>query len=129
MRYGYEQLDHALIELAFTMPSHLKILRNSKNDIITKYILKKQASSYFTAKFLNRPKQGFGIPITEWIFEPLKGIITQTIYNESNPAYEYLKYKEVKKMVDDFYEKKPVSSAKVWAIFIFTLWFDKLSRI
>ena len=62
-------LDDRLMELAARIPSHLKV-RNGSG----KYILKRANEPMFCPKFLERPKQGFGVPIAEWFRNELAGV-------------------------------------------------------
>ena len=55
-------LDHELIELIVGIPSHLKM-----KGLETKHILKKAMEGIVPNEILYREKQGFGVPIGEWI--------------------------------------------------------------
>ena len=71
MRFGLETripfLDKRIIEFAWSLPTEMKIKNNNK-----KRILKKILSKYLPYNIINRPKQGFGIPIDDWLRGPLK---------------------------------------------------------
>ena len=60
-------LDHELVEWAMRLPVKWKLRRGSN-----KYLLRKLASRYVPRDILDRPKQGFGVPIGEWLRGPLK---------------------------------------------------------
>jgi asparagine synthase (glutamine-hydrolysing) len=61
-------LDQDLVEWAMKLPLSWK-LRAGTN----KYLLRKLAYRYVPREILDRPKQGFGVPIGEWLRAPLKG--------------------------------------------------------
>jgi len=61
-------LDHELVEWAMKLPFNWK-LRGGVN----KYLLRKLAYRYVPRNILDRPKQGFGVPIDSWLRGPLKG--------------------------------------------------------
>src|SRR4029079_10233425 len=63
-------LDHKLIELVMTIPPEMK-----KRGSETKYILKKAMEGIVPNEILYRPKQGFGVPINEWINSQLRARI------------------------------------------------------
>src|SRR5262249_3209180 len=69
-------LDPALIELAGRMPSHLK-LRGWQ----TKYILKRALRGLLPASVLARRKQGFGVPLGEW----LRGLLRDALEERLSP--------------------------------------------
>ena len=66
MMHGVETrvpyLDHTIAEFALKLPSSLKIGWNS-----TKYILKKVAERYLPKSIVYRTKQGFSVPLLQWL--------------------------------------------------------------
>jgi asparagine synthase (glutamine-hydrolysing) len=59
-------LDHKFVELAMSIPAAMKV----KNGTL-KYILKKAVRGVIPNEIIDRPKQGFGVPLYEWLFEGL----------------------------------------------------------
>jgi asparagine synthase (glutamine-hydrolysing) len=57
-------LDHRLVETAFRIPGHLK-LKNS----IPKYLLKEALRPILGAQIVDRPKQMFTVPISDWLVD------------------------------------------------------------
>lgn len=76
-------LDHQLVEWAMKLPVSWK-LRAGKN----KYLLRKLAYRYIPQEILDRPKQGFSVPIDAWLRGPLKQWARDRIFDRS--AYEGL---------------------------------------
>lgn len=60
-------LDHRFIELALSLPAHIKI-----NNSIGKWPLKQILYKYVPKDLLERPKTGFGVPLENWLRGPLK---------------------------------------------------------
>lgn len=60
-------LDHNLVEWAMRLPISWKLQGKSN-----KYLLRKLAYRYVPQEILDRPKQGFGVPIERWLRGPLK---------------------------------------------------------
>ena len=60
-------LDHRLLELAARIPSHLK-LRGG----VGKWILKRTMEPRLPRDVLHRPKQGFAVPVREWLRADLR---------------------------------------------------------
>ena len=60
-------LDYRLVEWAMRLPVQYK-LRGGTN----KYLLRKLAYRYVPQAILDRPKQGFGVPMERWLRGPLK---------------------------------------------------------
>lgn len=60
-------LDHRLIEFTLRIPPALK-LRHDDLKAVLKYALR----PHLPSEVLDRPKQGFGAPVTSWVNGPLK---------------------------------------------------------
>jgi asparagine synthase (glutamine-hydrolysing) len=79
MAYGLEArvpiLDHRIVEFAYSLPSDIK-LQNGKKSIL-KDILYKQVPK----KMIERPKQGFSVPLKHWFRGELKDILYSKIDN------------------------------------------------
>lgn len=71
-------LDHDLVEWAMKLPVNYK-LRNNQN----KYLLRKLAYRYIPMKILDRPKQGFAIPIDSWLRGALKQWAEERLYDST----------------------------------------------
>jgi asparagine synthase (glutamine-hydrolysing) len=58
-------LDFRLVEWANRQPLRMKIGRQGRR-YITKYVLRRFAKSRLPESIINRPKQGFPVPVNEW---------------------------------------------------------------
>lgn len=122
-------LDHQLVELAFSMPTSIKLkYLPQSQEIITKYILKLSASRFFDFNFLNRKKSGFGIPMHEWCKGSFKQVIEDNLKDDQHPIYEWVDFPYVQKLLSElFVHNKPVSS-QVWAVLQFALWMKNVHQ-
>lgn len=67
-------LDHEFLELCARMPSELKI-RNGE----TKWLLRQVSKRLLPDTILNRPKQGFEIPLDRWLRGPLEPLFEEFV--------------------------------------------------
>lgn len=74
-------LDHKLVEWAMRLPVCWK-LRDGRN----KYLLRQLAYRYVPREILDRPKQGFGMPIDSWLRGPLKNWALERLGNKKSFA-------------------------------------------
>ena len=61
-------LDHELMELAASIPAELKVRGGEK-----KWILREALRPWLPAEILDRPKQGFSVPLSSWLRGDLQG--------------------------------------------------------
>ena len=67
-------LDHELVELAFALPPRLKVRGRQ-----TKPLLKKVAARHVPRECVYRPKEGFSIPIKEWLRRELRPLMEELL--------------------------------------------------
>lgn len=67
-------LDHKFVELAMSIPTEVK-LRNGT----LKHILKKAVRGVIPDQIIDRRKQGFGVPVQEWLFDRVGEVATQRL--------------------------------------------------
>jgi len=73
-------LDHTLVELFAAFPVDLKVRGGE-----TKYLLKKMAERVLPKDILYRRKQGFDLPIREWMAGPMQGFVMDALCS-AHPA-------------------------------------------
>jgi len=86
-------LDHKFVELAMSIPSKMK----TKNGTL-KYLLKKAVRGVIPDELIDRKKQGFGVPVYEWLFDKLGDRVRQEL-NDFCDQTDLLDRDEVLKMV------------------------------
>ena len=67
-------LDHCFVEYAMRIPEQVKT-----RDGVLKYILKKSVRGLVPDSVIDRPKQGFGVPVHEWLLSQLGDHVRDTL--------------------------------------------------
>ncbi|WP_424627545.1 asparagine synthase (glutamine-hydrolyzing) [Bradyrhizobium sp. SYSU BS000235] len=72
-------LDYRLVEWAARSPAASKAGRDENGDYQSKRVLRRFAASILPAEIITRPKQGFPVPVYEWLMGPLKAWATDLL--------------------------------------------------
>ena len=71
-------LTHKMVELSWGFPTSLKFKNKGDKG---KLILRKLLERYIPQEMIDRPKQGFGLPLNIWLRGPLRGWV-ENIFNK-----------------------------------------------
>ena len=110
-------LDHKLIDFVTHIPASMKLAGDE-----TKHILKRAVSDLVPKEILNRPKQGFGVPVQEWINQQLRERMHEVLSDSRtrqrghvNPAY-------LEVLLDEHERGRRDHSVGLWALLMLELW-------
>jgi len=110
-------LDHKLIEFVNSIPAHLKL-----NGLETKYIFKRAVRDFVPSEILDRPKQGFGVPVQEWINQQLRERIHETLSERRTIERGFVNKHYVQVLLDEHERGRRDHSTQLWALFMLELW-------
>jgi len=104
-------LDHELVEWSLRLPLEWK-LRGGKS----KYLLRRLAERYLPREIVERPKQGFAVPIDRWLRGPLRGWARERL--EERHLYERfpLDRRRVLELLDLHLSGKRDAHPLLWAV-------------
>jgi asparagine synthase (glutamine-hydrolysing) len=111
-------LDHHMIEFAATIPSHMKV--NSSGG---KAILKSAVKDLLPESTFNKPKTGFGVPVSAWFRGDLAPFLKDILLSESAEKRELFHQKQVHRMVEEQLSGARDWGNRLWAFLILELWF------
>ncbi len=114
-------LDTDVVTFVAGLPGKLKI-----RDGESKYILKKAALRYFPQEMVFRRKEGFLMPIGEWLGRDLEGYVRQTLSRERLRKHEIFDEDRVQTLVDAFYQghSGPRYANQVLSLIVFQEWYE-----
>jgi len=110
-------LDPALVELACAMPPSLKVRRWT-----TKYALKRALAGRLPDEILTRRKQGFGVPIAQWLRGPLRPVLETLLGAERLRRVGLLDAEPVGRLVSEHVSHQRDHRKVLWSLLMFELW-------
>jgi asparagine synthase (glutamine-hydrolysing) len=110
-------LDQEVIDFATRVPASMKL-----RGFETKHILKRAVRGLVPDTILDRPKQGFGIPIQQWINGQLRDRIRSTLTETRTEARGYFEPRYVTVLMDEHERGRRDHSSALWALFMLELW-------
>lgn len=110
-------LDQELIDHVARIPSALK-LKGSE----TKYIFKRAVEGIVPKEILERPKQGFGVPIGDWINSQLKERMTGDLADRRTLERGYFDTRYIKLLLDEHSRGRRDHSHSLWTLWMLELW-------
>ncbi|MEZ6060834.1 MAG: asparagine synthase (glutamine-hydrolyzing) [Planctomycetaceae bacterium] len=124
MAFGLEVrpplIDYQLLELAASMPSRLKVRNGSK-----KWIVKELFESRLPPKLAHRRKQGFELPIDEWLRGPLKDQVHQVVLNPRAPISEFINTQTAAALYRRHCRKTGRFGQVLWSLLVLGRWLDR----
>jgi asparagine synthase (glutamine-hydrolysing) len=113
-------LDYRIVEWAFSLPGEYKVKNGTG-----KYLLKKLLERYLPPELVYRPKQGFIVPLHQWLRSDLAWLFEEYLSPEAVKKAGIFDEKVVQKYVQDFLQHGQVYAYKLWALIMFQAWFRR----
>jgi asparagine synthase (glutamine-hydrolysing) len=110
-------LDNDVIDFAGSLPADFKI-----RDGRRKHVLKQVAARLLPAEVLDRPKQGFGVPLSVWFRGGLREIFADTLLSAGARQRGYFQPAFVRRLVDEHVSGKRNHDLRLWQLLVFERW-------
>ena len=111
-------LDHRLIQFVATLPLDMKVRAGQ-----TKWLLREILYKYVPQHLIERPKQGFAIPIGAWLRGALRDWATEMLSAPQLAAHGYLNIELVQKMWSEHVQGRRNWQYHLWSVLMFQAWF------
>jgi len=123
MAYGLEArsplLDHKLIEFTTELPIRYKI-----NGDTNKWLLKKVAEKYISKDIIYRKKQGFSIPIDNWMRKDFAPILDEMIQDNDNILWTLLNRNVIQLWKKQHKDRNYNHGSRLWLTMNLGLWLN-----
>ena len=115
-------LDHRVVEFANSLPESYKINKTQK-----KRILQDSFRSMLPEELYNRPKQGFEVPMLDWLKNDLNEKIREEyLHPDFLESQNIFDIDYTNKLIKKLHSSNPEDShAMVWALVVFQNWYKK----
>lgn len=110
-------LDHALVELAISLPARLKFRRGRG-----KRILLETFGSLLPAAISRRSKMGFGVPLDHWFRHELRDFSRDVLLDSRTRHRGYFRPEAVQQLLDDHEQNRFDHSYRLWSLMILEMW-------
>ena len=110
-------LDKELVELAFRVPDNFKV-HNGKSKIL----LKKIAARHVPADCIYRPKEGFSIPIKNWLNFQLRPLMEELLNNKKIEKEGLFCVSTVERLKQEHLSGLANHSHILWGLMVFQAW-------
>lgn len=116
-------LDHHLVEYVSRLPGDLKIARGR-----VKHLLKQAAAPILPPEVIDRPKEGFVMPVDQWMLGELRDTVRQWLDPVALERMTMFDLSQVEKLRRRAESGDVRASRQIWSIVALSLWWDRHVR-
>lgn len=113
-------LDRRIYEFAWQLPLSFKI-RHGQG----KFLLRRLLQKHVPAKLFERPKQGFNMPVQDWLRGPLKSWGGDLLSEDYLKKQNIFDVSEVSRMWNTQQRGEGQDSHKIWTLLMFQAWHSR----
>ncbi|HVZ19893.1 MAG TPA: asparagine synthase (glutamine-hydrolyzing), partial [Vicinamibacterales bacterium] len=110
-------LDHEVVEFAASLPVGMKIRGDRR-----KHLLKQLAFRLVPREILDRPKQGFGVPIGHWFRGSMREVFGDVLGSATARQRGYFDAAFVGRVLQEHLDGKRDHALRLWQLLVFELW-------
>jgi asparagine synthase (glutamine-hydrolysing) len=116
-------LDHRVVEYAWSLPLNQKY-RSGKG----KWLLRELLYRHVPKTLIDRPKQGFSIPLGQWLRGPLRQWAEELLSMEALNRTGYLNAERVRQTWDQHLSGRHNWPNLLWNVLMFQAWYAEIHQ-
>jgi asparagine synthase (glutamine-hydrolysing) len=113
-------LDYRLIEFVATLPGRMKIKAGR-----CKHILKEAVKDVLPADLIDRPKEGFVLPVNDWLLSGLWNYVQETLTSTRISRHGLWDPLKVQSLLEEHQSKKAHHGNRIWNLMMFQVWWEQ----
>lgn len=113
-------LDYQLVDYVNSLPDRFKV-RSFK----LKYILKKLMADKLPKEIVFRKKKGFGLPLSLWFNNELKGFVKETLSFDRIKQQGLFDYSYIDGVMEDHFSGRKDNRILIWSLLVYQMWHKK----
>lgn len=113
-------LDHRFLEFCARLDPGYK-----QRGLTRKYLLKRLADKYLPREIVHRTKQGFVMPLSEWLAGNLKDATLEALSADGLGRRGLFRPGALEKLTRQHYSGGKNHSGRLWALFVLEQWFSR----
>jgi asparagine synthase (glutamine-hydrolysing) len=106
-------LDHRIVEFSLQLPSGM---------IKEKHLLKELAYRKLPRSLMDRPKQGFGVPLAKWFRGELRSLLTEVVSSKTLGRFGLTDCRLVERCISEHLNGQRNYASRLWALLVLGLW-------
>ncbi|MGI5125218.1 asparagine synthase (glutamine-hydrolyzing) [Pseudonocardia sp. CA-107938] len=113
-------LDHRLVELAFSLPSSVKVRGG-----VTKWVVKEVARQHLPADIVDRPKVGFRVPMDAWFRGGLEDMAWDLLTSRDSLVGSLMNRPAVLRLLERHRDGVANEEARIWPLLSLEVWYRR----
>jgi asparagine synthase (glutamine-hydrolysing) len=109
-------LDHLLVEFALSLPGSLKF-----RDGVGKWVFRQAVGGLVPRRVLEKPKQGFGVPLVHWFRGPLEHRL-DALADPASPVHRFCSEPAIARMLREHRRRRRDHSPQLWRLVVLDVW-------
>jgi len=112
-------LDHELVSYALSLPQRFKIRAG-----VTKKVLKQAVAGILPREIIQRPKQGFRVPLPDWLAGPLSKWAGDRLFSERARELDFLDFRYIESLWRQHQTRRVDRSFDLWCLINLFSWYE-----
>jgi len=116
-------MDHRLVELAFALPSDVKL-----RDGRSKWVVKEAARKHLPARIVDRRKVGFRVPLDRWFRSGLREMAHDLLLGPSSFVAGRFERAPIEALLADHARGRRDEEIRIWTLLCLEVWHEVFFR-